>query len=140
MCTRHDLFDIIPTAEDEEDGDNDDDKDDDDGDGGDNGDDDVDLEEEDDDGFCHILRPAARLPWCRTIRRSLQLTNHSAFFFFSKCCCASRQTIFRTTRAGEPRTATSTFTQLLSSDGLKSSYEQISLSYAFAVYSSSDTC
>ena len=42
MCTRHDLFDIIPTAEDEEDGDDDDDEDDDDGGGGDNGDDDVD--------------------------------------------------------------------------------------------------
>ena len=38
------------------------------------------------------------------------------------CCSTSTETMLRTIRDGEPRTATSTFTQLLSSDWFRTSY------------------
>ena len=56
-----------------------------------------------------------------TDSRSMLLYVHTApefcefKFEFNQCCFTSTETIVRTTRDWEPRTATSTFTQLLSS-------------------------
>ena len=46
--------------------------------------------------------------------RSQLFAENTHYFFFLKCCVTSTETI-RTVRDGEPRTATSTFIQLLSS-------------------------
>ena len=60
----------------------------------------------------------------------LSYSSRALFDQFNQCCFTSTETI-RTARDREPRTATSTFTQLLSSENYEGSYGRLYTSYCY---------